>query len=775
MRIPGRPNHSPRRQIGAIESFHMIDNSKQDGLDGLSLHDFTMFLEEIQVQPLWRKNADKEMDFADGNQLDSELLFRQSQLGIPPAIENLIGPALLSVQGFEAKTRTDWRVTPDGETGGQEVSDALNFKLNQAERHSKADESCSDAFRSEIGVGIGWVEVSRQSDPFKYPYRCQAIHRNEIYWDMKAKECDLSDARFLIRKRWMHKQRAALVFPKSADLIEQIMSNWQGYLDGSVDGEGSTGLSKAWDEQRGWSIEESMWYDHSKAHVCIFEVWYRVWKNITVLTSMDGKVIEYDKSNVAHTVGLASGQLTPSKAIVAKLRRGYWLGPHRLDDAPSPYSHRNFPYVPFWCFREDRTGVPFGFIRGMMYQQEALNSGTSKMRWGMSSVRTERTKGAVAMTDDNFRKMIARVDADVILDAEHMSQPGATFKVQRDFQMNEQQYKMLNDARAAIERVSAINASFSGRQGTATSGKQEDTQVEQSTQTLASPIAKFKRGRAMIGEILLSFIVEDIGRTPTTVVIEGNAVEEDRTVELNVESQDPELGYAFLTNDVARTRLKVSLEDVPSTTSYRGQQLNAMSEAVKSLPAQYQAAILPFMVSLMDVPFKKQVVEVIRKVSDQQSPEQTQQQIEQGIKDGVIKAGHDLKGRELDMRERKTDAEINAIVAQAVQTGVQSAFSAMQAANQIVMMPQVAPIADIIMQGAGYQRPNPMGQDPNFPTPAVPTYPGGQAAAPSAIPPEMTTDQNTHPNFPALAQEPGTGMAGIETARTQDNLSGVAS
>ncbi len=31
-------------------------------------------------------------------------------------------------------------------------------------------------------------------------------------------------------------------------------------------------------------------------------------------------------------------------------------------------------------------------------------------------------------------------------------------------------------------------------------------------------------------------------------------------------------------------------------------------------------------------------------------------------------------------------------------------------------MPQIAPIADVVMQGAGYQRPNPMGDDPNFPT-----------------------------------------------------------
>ncbi len=45
----------------------------------------------------------------------------------------------------------------------------------------------------------------------------------------------------------------------------------------------------------------------------------------------------------------------------------------------------------------------------------------------------------------------------------------------------------------------------------------------------------------------------------------------------------------------------VSLEDVPSTASFRGQQLQRLSEAIKALPAQYQAAAMPFMASLMDV------------------------------------------------------------------------------------------------------------------------------------------------------------------------------
>ncbi|WP_206689633.1 hypothetical protein, partial [Streptococcus pseudopneumoniae] len=76
--------------------------------------------------------------------------------------------------------RTDWRITADG-LDGDDVADALNHKVNQAERQSGADKACSDAFKPQLAVGLGWVEVARESDPFKFQYRCEAVHRNEVF------------------------------------------------------------------------------------------------------------------------------------------------------------------------------------------------------------------------------------------------------------------------------------------------------------------------------------------------------------------------------------------------------------------------------------------------------------------------------------------------------------------------------------------------------------------------------------------------------------------
>lgn len=728
----------------------------------LTEHEYREILEEIENQPVWRATADKEMDYADGNQLDSELLARQKALGIPPAVEDVIGPALLSVQGYESTTRTDWRVTPDGDVDGQDVADALNYRLNQAERHSKADRACGEAFRPQIAVGLGWAEVKRESDPTKYPYRCQAVHRNEIHWDMTCEEGDLSDARWLRRQRWVRPNVLAMTFPEHSELIERIGRfgpNWyDSYVD-SFDGSTSTGLRNAWATARASTIAEDRWYNPTSKKICVAEVWYRRWVQAVFITAPNGRVVEYDPENMAHQVAVASGSVKPKRAVVSRVRRSYWLGPHRLDDGPTPYPHNSFPYVAFWGFIEDQTRVPYGYVRSMIYPQDSLNSAISKLRWGMSAVRTERTKGAAAMTDAQLRNQVSRIDADIVLDAEHMAKPGARFEVKRDFQLNAQQLQMMQDNRSAIQRVSAVTAGFMGRAGTATSGRQEQIQVEQSNQSLGVIMDNFRAARAQIGELLLAMIVEDMGNEQQTIIIEGDAVRDDRAVVINKPETD-EAGFTYLSNDLQRTRLKVALEDVPSTSSYRGQQLSAMSEAIKSLPAQYQAAVLPYLVSLMDVPFKRDVVEAIRGASEQQTPEQIEQRIKDEVKAALMQAGQDLKARELDMKERLTDAQIRKIIAEQVQVGVQAAYSAMQGGAQVAQMPQIAPIADAIMQAAGYQAPTPAGDDPNFPQPAM---------TPGQMPQPPQVQQNTSPAYPPVPDQGG-GMGGIETMTPADNL-----
>ena len=190
------------------------------------------------------------------------------------------------------------------------------------------------------------------------------------------------------------------------------------------------------------------------------------------------------------------------------------------------------------------------------------------------------------MTDEQLRRQIARPDADIVLDATHMAQQGARFEVNRDFQLSDQHFKLLEDSRATIERVSNITAGFQGRTGTATSGLQEETQVEQSNQSLARVMDNFRVARTQVGELLMNMIIEDIGNNPTEVFIEGDAITPDKHIQLNIQERDPVTGQTYLSNDIQRTRLQVALDDVPDTNSYRAQQLHALTESIKPLPAE---------------------------------------------------------------------------------------------------------------------------------------------------------------------------------------------
>ena len=276
----------------------------------------------------------------------------------------------------------------------------------------------------------------------------------------------------------------------------------------------------------------------------------------------------------------------------------------------------------------------------------------------------------------------------------------------------------------------------------------------------------------MVGELILALEIEDLGQEREVIVIEGDTINPARTVVLNEPVQD-ESGLQYLSNDVQRTRLKVALSDVPSSSSFRAQQLSALSEAVKALPPEMQQVVMPFMLDLMDLPRKEEIIKVIKDATQQTNPEQLRKQIEQELQ-------RDLKERELDLREREVAAREKLMAAQQVQTGVQAAYSAMQGGAQVAQMPMIAPIADEIMKAAGYQAPNPGGDDPNFPTPdampgAVPVEPGpvplpgagGEAAEAGAVP---EVRENTSPAYPPVPQEGGTGMQGIETQRTSDNL-----
>ena len=761
---------------------------------GLTLSQFEAFHKECKEQPPWRTKADKEADYLDGNQLDSDILRKQQEIGLPPAIEPLMGPALAYVCGMEKKMRRNWRVVPNSDTSVQEVADALNVRLNETERHAKADKACSNAFRYQAGVGVGWVEVTRNPNPFQYRYRATSVHRNEIWYDWKGTtDPSMHDHRYFIRRRWTDKHQASLMFPDKKELIDAASTNWTSFNEWSHDGGHSTGLqmssgaimpsygavttplpgdtrssypmlSTAYQSERGSSIEEQEWRDTSHNRVALFEVWYRVWERVLILRTPDGRAVEYDATNAVHVMAIAQNVAQPEYSVVSKVRLAWWLGPHKLSDEPSPYAHNRIPYVPFWHHREDRTGVPYGLARGWMYLQDTVNATMSKLRWGLSAVRTIRTEGATVDDDNTVRREVARSDADIVL-SKNYTKDGHVFKVERDFQLTDQQNTMLKDSREGINRVGAMNSAYKGEENQARSGFANSSLVDQAQLGQTDLFDNFQESRTEVGELLMSLIIEDIGDTETQVALKGDVLNAPRTITLNSASVHPETGAKTLTNDLQRTMLKVVLEDVPASPSFRSQQLQSFSEAFKSAPDEFQRVLFPHMLSLMDVPDRQAVIDAVRQLLQAPTEDQIQQRVDQAVDEALQKADTQLAQAKQATEDQIAKAKIRNLDANTVATGTTAAFEAMQAAGVVINAPGAAPVADEILKGAGYTPPGPAAVNPGYgitpPVPEVVPPPGPGTTVP-------TPAEATHPNLPTPPASPAVGAArGIETQRNE--------
>ena len=635
----------------------------------MSSSEFANIISEVQEQPAWRRDADICAEYYDGMQLDSETLAAMKELGMAPIIENLTAPTIDAVLGLEAKTRLDWKIATNADEDFSEVAEAMNYRMKQAESESMADRACSDSFAAQTKVGLGWVEVAREHNPFLYPYRVGYVPRNEIFWDFRGKRPDTLDWRYLVRKRWHDVDVIEKTFPDKADMLRLSCAGWSG-MDPTmlIDGGRSTGLAMDYGRERGWTHEEQEWRDTFRRRLCLSEVWYRRWIRGHVLKTPDGRVIEFDRKNRDHIEAVAYNLVQVRSALYTKVRLAWFVGPHKLADMPTPYKHDKFPYVPFFGKREDMTGVPYGLIRGMKPLQDEINARNTKMIWLLAAKRVTMTEGVTKDSPETVRREAARPDAMHVLDAQKLAQ-GGKFEVETDFQLNSQQYSALVDKRQALKNVAGVYASFEGNQKGAISGVAANTLVEQSTQTLAEIFDNYQFARRQVGDLLMSLIIEDIGDKPMEVKID-NEVNGAKTVKLNVPDE-----RGLLTNDVQRARLKVALSDVPGTASYREQRFLRLTELTRSLPENLQALVIDFVMAASDDPQRGEIVKRLRKalnLGDQEAPKTPEeaQAMQAAQAEQAQAAALQQRAVELDLADKeakvgKTNAEAARAQAQA--------------------------------------------------------------------------------------------------------------
>jgi len=643
---------------------------------GLDWMQYQRIIEEIRYQPHWRQEADKHADYYDGNQLDPETLADLEEKGMAPLITNLIKPTIDMVLGMEAKTRSDWRVIADNDEF-QDVAEALSQKLFEVERETRADRACSDAYACQIKSGLGWVEVSRESDPFHYPYRAAPVHRREMFWDWVAKEHDLSDARYVVRKRWFDMDLVALHFPKKKDVLSAALGRWGGnWITAATE---NATLANSFDQERGLTVSDFEWINPRRQRICLFEIWYRTFVKGKILRLPD-RVVEFDPKNPMHKFAVENGMVVPESAIYARMNLSIWAGPHRLYDGKT--DKKRMPYIPFWGYKEDLTNTPYGLIRGMISPQDEVNARRRKLMNLLSSKRIIADSDSLDTRINSFSDVIqeiARPDSVVALNPMRKNANG--FKVETELNLGQQQFQIMEESKKALQEAAGVYQAMLGKDTSATSGFAINSLVEQGTTTLAEINDNYRYSRRLVGERLVELIRDDMVGKPVQVVA-GDGPRK-RIIYLNQPAQNPQTGQIELMNDVNRSTVKVALEDTPSTPAYRAQQLQMLGQVIQSMPPQAQAMMAPSFVEMTELEDRHELADQMRKAlgiqnagQDQQDPEklQLQEQVQQAtqvieqlkqqpamiaaqVKQAQVEL--DAQKAQVDMAKAQQDAELD--------------------------------------------------------------------------------------------------------------------
>ncbi|WP_421233842.1 portal protein [Aeromonas jandaei] len=578
---------------------------------GLDTQQLLKMMSDINGQPDWRSLANRACAYYDGDQLPPEVVKVLKERGQPITIHNLVAPTIDGVLGMEAKSRTDLMVVADDHDDElEQLAEAVNAEYSDMCRLGGLDRARGEAYGGQIKTGVGWVEVCRRDDPFGPRYKFSSVHRDEVYWDWHSREPDLSDCRWLMRRRWVDLDEAKTMFPSKAQALEWGVNDWTGMVSlTSIEGL-DPNLVSAYDEWSQFSGKEVEWCSRERDRVLLQVVYYRTYDLREVLLLDSGRALEFDKTNQLHIAALSIGRARLERRPVAVIRESWFVGPHHLVDRPCTAPHNMYPLVPFWGYRKDRTGEPYGLIARAMPAQDEVNLRRIKLTFLLQAKRVIMDKDATNMSRDQVLEQVERPDGYIELNPDRQNKTSVSdaFKVEQDFNVAAQQFQVMQDSVKLIQDTMGVYAAFLGQGSTGQSGVAISNLVEQGATTLSEINDNYRMGCQQVGQLALAYLLEDMARKRNyKVTINRDDPRRRKAVVVNVEQEDGKL-----TNDVTRLRAHIALAPIQQTAAYKQQLAERMTQAMSQLPPEAAAACFDLLVELMDVPRKAEFVERIR-------------------------------------------------------------------------------------------------------------------------------------------------------------------
>lgn len=684
------------------------------------------FLAEASRQSANRAMMAKSEAFYDGNQYEFEDAQELRDRGQPVVVYNEIKPTIDWLIGTERKTRVDFLVVADDE--GEEADNDATLKtklLKYLDETNRASFERSYAAEDAFKAGIGWIEVGLRGDKNGAPIYIGAESWRNILWDSMATKRDLSDARYLFRIKVVDLDVAIALFPDKKDKLEacaqngddaEILRNWLGTgLIAGLDAFSSQ------DDKLDYLTAKPVDMFNTRERVLLLECWSR----------------EPFHNKEPGPFGIAD-------PMTWRIMCSIMTEKDTLIESWSPFKHDRFPFIPYWAYRNKRTGLPYSPICQLMGPQEALNHRMSRSLY-------EASANQLLMEEDSFNPEV--MDIDEIrreLDDPHGTAVFARGALaggkvrDRDnnasaqFQLNLAQYDL-----NAIRQMSGVTGENRGLDTNATSGRAVLAKQEQGSLITMELFDNLLFARQMEGEMALS-LSEQFITQPMTVRTSGDNGRNEYT-----RINDPQPDGTYL-NDITQRQAHFTVGEQAWKQSFA----EAAFEQLMQVMTQMASAAPQIVVNLLDVifemhpnlPRKQAILKRIRAVNGQadDSGKMTpEQQAEMQQKQQMAQAQFEAQMAQLQAQIREAQAKGEKLEADAMAKRLEGLYLSAQAAQVLAMAPQITPVADELLKSVGFK-------DMNGPGVIDP------AAMPAAQPAPMQEP------IPDMQQMDG-GMAGSQT------------
>ncbi|HKB53770.1 MAG TPA: hypothetical protein VKD22_07195, partial [Ramlibacter sp.] len=313
--------------------------------------------------------------------------------------------------------------------------------------------------------------------------------------------------------------------------------------------------------------------------------------------------------------------------VTSQVRRALYAGPHRLLDEAT--ARRNFPFIPFFAFRDDFDASPYGLIDGMVAPQDEYNERRLRIQWMLKARQVSMDSDALDVKFNSIEEIaenVMRPDLVAITNPSRTNKAGPAVTIGNGLSVQREQFDVMADAKELIQHVAGR---FNSQLGNAQvqSGIANSLLIQQGEQTIGEMNDNYVTARRMAFECLVDLMLEDYGSQPMQVMV-GNG-KTRRPVTLN--SWDPQTKEPV--NMVKDANIKTALADTPNTPAYRQQTQQQIATIITALAGNPQAtAILaPAYIESTSLDNRADLASQLRKITGQPDPgdKQGQQAAEQ--------------------------------------------------------------------------------------------------------------------------------------------------